>query len=334
MRQLGIEYARLTWPEVDALDRALPVYLPLGDAVAPPDGIVLPAVPYGFELPSWQACQANLAAALGEDGFREPTVLPGAATPYRTSDEVLVIPVGHTEQHGHHLSLAVDTILIDAIARGVGNALPAMPYGVSTHRACFRGTLNLGGRAFEDFYLELLEELYRRGQRMFYLVSGHGGNCSFLATICKYFGERRPDAFCATSFMYLTNEELDRHRTSPRGGMGHGGELETSLMLHLAPDQVWRDRCVDELDFVATDNYYMEWIEGGALVANPSWYDDTVTGCYGAGSHGTAEKGRLWLEAAIAGKKALVREIQEQHRRRTERRRSGYGRWGNESFAR
>lgn len=59
------------------------------------------------------------------------------------------------------------------------------------------------------------------------------------------------------------------------------------------------ERFVDEIDFVATPDYYMDWIEGGSLVANPPWEDDTKTGAYGVGSHGTAEKGRLWFEAAI-----------------------------------
>ena len=68
--------------------------------------------------------------------------------------------------------------------------------------------------------------------------------------------------------------------------------------------------------------------EGGALVANPPWDDDTATGAYGAGSVATAEHGRLWLDAAIAEKIAHVREIHEQHRRREERREAGYGLWG------
>ena len=56
------------------------------------------------------------------------------------------------------------------------------------------------------------------------------------------------------------------------------------------------DRAVDEVNFTATPNYYMEWIEGGALIANPPWTDDTISGAYGAGTQATAEKGRLWLE--------------------------------------
>ncbi len=111
--------------------------------------------------------------------------------------------------------------------------------------------------------------------------------------------------------------------------MGHAGELETSYILHLRPDLVHMDRAVDEVDFTATPNYYMEWIEGGALIANPPWTDDTISGAYGAGTQATAEKGRLWLEAAIEEKVGHVQEIIEQQRRREERRAEGWvlGAW-------
>ncbi len=59
--------------------------------------------------------------------------------------------------------------------------------------------------------------------------------------------------------------------------MGYACELETSYFLHLRPDLVHMDRAVDEVDFVATPNYTMDWIEGGALIAYPLWTDDTIS---------------------------------------------------------
>jgi len=102
--------------------------------------------------------------------------------------------------------------------------------------------------------------------------------------------------------------------------MGHACELETSLMLHLRPELIHLDRAVDETDFITTPSYYMDWIEGGALTANPPWEDDTRTGAYGAGSLGTAEKGKYWLDVAIEEKVGHVAEIHEQYQRRKERR--------------
>jgi creatinine amidohydrolase len=255
--------------------------------------------------------------------------------------KVVILPVGHTEQHGHHLPLSTDTLIIDAIAGGTSQAvpqlafsLPVMPYGASMHRASFPGTLNVGGRAFEDFWLAVVDALVARGFDRLHLLSGHGGNCSFLVNVVKYAGERHRRIFCATAWLYLSGPQgiaaLEERRRSGLGGMGHACELETALILHIRPDLVHMERAVDEVDFIATTSYYMDWVEGGALVANPPWDDDTITGAYGAGSLATAENGRFWLEAAIAEKVSHIREIHEQQRRREERRQAGYGLWGRE----
>jgi creatinine amidohydrolase len=253
--------------------------------------------------------------------------------------KVVLIPIGHTEQHGYHLPMSTDNLIIDAIARGTAArapdraaTLPAMPYGVSTHRSSFAGTLNAGGRAFEDFYLDVIDVLVARGFDRFYLMSGHGGNCSFLVNIVKYAGERHRRIFCATAWLHLSGPKgaaaLEELRSSAIGGMGHAGELETSLILHLRPDLVHMERVVDEIDYVATGSYYMDWNETGALVANPPWDDDTATGAYGAGSLATAEKGKVWLQVAIEEKADHVAEIHEQHMRREARRNAGWGLWG------
>ncbi|TAK14055.1 MAG: creatininase family protein, partial [Anaerolineae bacterium] len=334
-------YDELTWPEVTALPRHMPLVLPLGPAPSavdlhaalPTDGPigVLPSIPYGWagsglDVPAslLSAMVSNLLAGLEEDGFtrvvacmppgvtlnlgaREITLKPEKAAsplsiPERSDRRVVVIPIGHTEQHGYHLALNVDTVIIDAIGRGTAAAvpqeaiaLPAMPYGVSTHRRSFAATLNCGGRAFEDFWGGVVDALVGRGWDRFYFLSGHGGNCSFLTTVVKYAGERHPSIFAATAWLYLNGPAgvaaLDELRQSKIGGMGHACELETALMLHLAPHLTWMDRVVDEIEFISTPAYYMDWVEGGALVANPPWEDDTATGSYGAGSLGTAEKG-------------------------------------------
>lgn len=349
----------------------------LADQLSNPPRIgILPAFPFGWrgsglELPEPIFFQyiTNLLDSLRDDGFthvyclapqgidpqstfilnrssfilRLPNPSQNAQPTFLPSDsergKVILIPIGHTEQHGYHLPLSVDTIIIGAIAKGTADlmptrswTMPVMPYGVSTHRASFAATLNAGGRAFEDFWVVVIDVLVGRGFDRFYIMSGHGGNSSFLVNVVKYAGERHRRIFCATAFLHTSGrigaEALDKYRTSKIGGMGHAGELETSYLLHLRPDLCQMERVVDETDFVSTPDYYMDWIEGGALVANPPWDDDSKTGAYGAGSHATAEKGRLWLEAAIKEKADHVEQIHEQHERREKRRNEGYGLWG------
>lgn len=311
----------------------------------------LPAVPYGWhgsglEVPAeiLSTCLKNLLNCLVEDGFKRVFLLAGPemqipfegaalsierekgpaeiklANKEKEKEKVVLIPIGHTEQHALHLPLNVDTVCIEAVMKGTATSaplqticLPVFPYGVSTHRSSFAGTFNMGGRAFEDFFLAIIAELNKKGFKKIYLNSGHGGNVSFLVNVAKYAGERHPDGFCATTWLYLNSPEgassLEAHRQSAIGGMGHACELETSLMLYLRPELVHMERAVDETDFITSPSYYMDWNEGGALVANPPWTDDTRTGAYGAPTLASAEKGKIWLQAAIREKAAQVDEI-------------------------
>jgi len=364
-----IPFDELTYPEVASLPRDLPLVLPLGlgyDYAAlaarlggPPQIGLLPAMPFGWQgsgldvlQPVFEAVLRNLLGNLLEDGFAQvfalapsdlslakdiPTLnfpshpLLVSLPSDKDREKVILIPIGHTEQHGYHAPLSTDTLIIEAIAKGTADAVPAQaaclqvaPYGVSTHRRSFPGTFNVGGRAFEDFWLAVVDALVGRGFTRFYLLSGHGGSCSFLVNVVKYVGERYPYIFCATTGLYLNGPKgaaaLEARRESPIGGIGHACELETSLILALRPELIHLDRAVDEMNFVATPSYYMDWIEGGALIANPPWNDDTKTGAYGAGSLGTKVKGEYWLKVAIEEKVDHVMEIHEQYRRRRERR--------------
>jgi len=336
----------------------------------PPEIYLLPRFPYGWLgsglSVSDQALErylSNIITSLRDDGFNNTLIVippglnlsisvPWIALPQERVDQnklfippdndrgkVVLIPVGHIEQHAYHLPLSTDTLIIDAIAQGTAaemrdyaTVLPVMPYGVSTHRPSFAGTLNAGGRAFEDFWVGVIDSLAERGFDRFYIINGHGGNSSFIINAIKYSGERHRRIFCATAWLYLSGPDgiasLEKYRQSGIGGMGHACELETSFMLHLNPSLVHMERVVDETNFVTTPSYYMDWMEGGALIANPPWDDDTKTGAYGTGSLASAEKGKIWLEAAIAEKVTHILEIHEQHRLREERRNNGYGLWG------
>jgi creatinine amidohydrolase len=324
--------------------------------------VVLPGVPYGFRCRAgdprsrlavapglWRRTLQGVARELRGQGFRPIVFVNGHGpqaiqetglhlldTPCRPqawSDwpaglgrRVAVVSTGHTEQHGHHLPLSTDTLIVQAIADGLAAAapgqvccLPAWPYGVSTHTREFPGTLSLGGRVFEDFFLAVVDRLVHLGFRMIYFSNGHGGNHSFLVNAVKLAGERHPGCFVATEWLHTTGPALERYRESGVGGTGHGGELETNYLLHLRPDLVHMDRATSGTGFVSTPNYFMDWVEGGKLVANPPWTDGTRSGIYGDGRLSMVAKGRQWLAAAVLEKLETVQEIRDQHTRRRAR---------------
>jgi len=328
--------------------------------------IILPPVPYGFQAGQESPLArlavrpgllgrllVGIASRLKSQGFKNIYYLNGHSDqnlknnrlqivdfsyqePYKftwpedISRRVVVVSTGHTEQHGYHLPLSTDSLIVDALASRLTLlspqdvfCLPVWPYGVSTHTREFPGTLNLGGRVFEDFFLAIVDRLVAHGAQMIYFSNGHGGNHSFLVNVIKYAGERYPNTFIATEWLHTTGPELELYRQSAIGGMGHGGELETSYILHLRPDLVKMELATREIDFTSTPNYYIDWIEGGSLIANPPWSDDTTSGIYGDATLGTAGKGRLWLEKASQQKLVMIKEIQQQYNLRQQKRMQG-----------
>lgn len=351
-----IHYEDLVFPQVPELSRDLPVWLPLGGCrnghlkiVGDQQALLLPAIPYGYEPPlelDLEPAIASLVGFLREDGFHDIRLLGPRSYcglpvhPYRPpalhiNQHTAVVPIGHTEQHGFHLPLSTDSVIADSLARQLTldhrpTRLLVWPYGVSTHRKQYPGTLSLHPRVFEDLLTELAHRL--AGQHsVIYFLNGHGGNHSFLVNVCKFAGEQLPEVITATTFLHTASgqaaESLHQHRQSKV--MGHACELETSYMLHLKPEIVHMEWVVDEPDFLESANYKMDWTGEGALILNPPWSDDTRTGSYGQPSLGTAVKGKLWMDAAVSEIQLQIAELHQQLSSRRQRRRQGWveGAW-------
>src|SRR5687767_8440986 len=97
--------------------------------------------------------------------------------------DLLVVPLGATEQHGPHLPLGTDTIIASALASDLDAVVaPALPYGSSGEHAGFPGTLSIGRAALEHVLLELGRSA--PFARVLF-VSAHGGNAEPLAAAVR-----------------------------------------------------------------------------------------------------------------------------------------------------
>ncbi len=161
--------------------------------------------------------------------------LAGAVWPRVPEAALLVVPLGSVEQHGHHLPLATDTLVADAVARAalpeLDGALlgPALPYGASGEHEDFPGTVSIGTEALALLLLELGRSAGRWADRVL-IVNGHGGNLAALGSaVPRLRAEGRDVAWfpCA----------------SPNGD-AHAGRTETSLVLHVEPGRVRLDDAV------------------------------------------------------------------------------------------
>ena len=160
-----------------------------------------------------------------------------AATPY----DVAVLPWGATEAHNFHLPYATDNIESEHVAIEAARraweagakvvVLPAVPFGVQTTQLDIKLCLNLNPSTQLAVLRDLVDALDGQGIHKLVILNGHGGN-DFKQMIREL--QPRTRVFLALVNWYSC--------VDPKGyfdDLGdHAGELETSVMLHVAPDLV------------------------------------------------------------------------------------------------
>lgn len=237
---------------------------------------------------------------------------------------VLVVPVGSLEQHGHHLPVGTDTILVDAMAQTaterVGDSVPVLMTppvwtGYSPHHLPFGGTITLEYRHLLAVLEDVVTTAVRNGFDSVLIVNGHGGNGSLVASATSTIGTELPDVEVnAVTYFELAAPFIDDIRDSDAGGMAHGGEFETSLMLHVCPELVDED----SLQGTPLDEPY-EWglqdlVEGGPLTTYRPFDAYSESGAIGDPTVASAEKGEAILELLGDELEALLEAIHAQNR--------------------
>lgn len=234
---------------------------------------------------------------------------------------VAVLPVAAVEQHGPHLPLSVDATLLQGV---IDAALPLLPadlpalflppqnVGLSTEHLSYPGTLTLSPATLIALWTELGACVARAGVKKLLLLNGHGGNVSAMDIVARELRQRHGLLVYSASWFSLPLPEAVSAQFSAeehRFGI-HGGEIETSMMLHLAPAtvhmehaQAWRSSSQDRAERYA--------ILGNGKSAKMGWAieDYHPSGAVGQANAATAEKGRAVVEAAAVQLAALLQEL-------------------------
>ncbi|MFZ3565626.1 mycofactocin biosynthesis peptidyl-dipeptidase MftE [Streptomyces sp. BH097] len=221
----------------------------------------------------------------------EPVVLARATWTTVPEGAVVLVPVGATEQHGPHLPLNTDSVIAKAVARDLGHQLPygkvvlapTLTYGASGEHAGFPGTLSIGHEALHAVLVETIRSLSLWAGRVL-LVNGHGGNITTL------------DAACAQ--LRHEGHDVAWLGCAPPGGDAHAGRTETSIMLHLAPDDVRLPHAAPG-DTRPLPELLPRLIAHGVRGVSPN-------GVLGDPTGATAEEGRELVEAMVSSAARLV----------------------------
>lgn len=156
----------------------------------------------------------------------------------RTAYDVAVLPWGATEAHNWHLPYATDVIQCDHVAAEAARlawergaraiVLPTVPFGVQTGQLDIPLCLNLNPGTQAAILADLAHALAGQGIRRLVILNGHGGN-DFRAIIREL--QPKTDLFlCTINWWNCVDPRPFFHTPGD-----HAGELETSVIMHVAP---------------------------------------------------------------------------------------------------
>jgi creatinine amidohydrolase len=162
--------------------------------------------------------------------------------------DTVIICTASVEQHGHHLSELTDTVIGQAtgllVAEKLGNALvaPVIRPGLSEHHIPMAGSLTLRPEVYRGIIEDYVTSYKKHGFKKVIIFSSHGGNFTENEQIVKNLQEMHPEMqfSSALTLMQLMNlmKQFEKKYGLGEGSTGHGGAMETSVMLYIAPDQV------------------------------------------------------------------------------------------------
>lgn len=210
-----------------------------------------------------------------------------------SKDTPIIFPVAALEQHGGHMPLFTDSLLLGEIVRRSAERLgdrvvwaPLMWLGNSDHHLDFPGTLSAAPRVYLDLLNGLAENFIQHGFRRLVFINGHGGNDvpgkQAVFELRQRHRERSDLLLLFATYWSLGGEPWRRDLAIQQREMGHACEWETSMILRLNP------KLVGDISKLRTVEFGT-----GFAPASRGWItkDRTAPGHIGSPELASAEKG-------------------------------------------
>lgn len=252
---------------------------------------------------------ASAADARGRKYLLETMTWPEARQVSLDGGHVVLLPVGAIEQHGPHLPIDVDNLIVtwlcDEAARRRPDLIVSAPpihYGFNEHNMGFPGTVSVEVEHFIDYVYDVCHSFVRQGHTRVVLINGHGSNAMPCALVARRVVNTSEDALAAAINHWALARDLAAHiRETPRGGMAHACEYETSWYLFLKPDLVLMDRAVAD---VLEQRSGFVWVDIMAGDGPVTLIDDWSRVSNGSGVEGdpataSTEKGQRYAEEEV-----------------------------------
>jgi len=225
---------------------------------------------------------------------------------------VVIVPVGSVEQHGPHCPQDVDISIPYHLALRTADAIDDFPVivappqllGFTHYNMGEVGTITLRLETFIDVLCDIARSIWANGFHRIVLLNGHGGNEAPTWAASVKLAEEDVWALALT-YWNMAPDELRAWSEADEGGIGHGGEWETSLQLHL------REGLVD-MSLAVKDEWRVPFSED---VQRYAWFPERRRemehGVMGDPFTASAEKGKRLCAVLVERLTALCREYHE-----------------------
>ncbi|WP_114578984.1 creatininase family protein [Saliphagus sp. LR7] len=264
----------------------------------------------------------------------DPTVASKRAWTSQTYDEVneiateagsvAVVPVGAVEQHGKHLPVGTDTLLVSAVAKiGCEQAREGLPVlftptiwcGLSDMHRGFGGGISLSVQTMAAVLEDVGGSVLDCGFDAILFLDGHVGNESVVGNAITSLGREHPDEeVMGIPYAQLARPVVNEVRESDIGGMFHAAEFETSLALELFAELVDEDAAEGELLNTPYDLRPADFFDGGPLSVYLHFEQYSETGAVGDPELASATKGERLFDAITDELAVLLERIHEENR--------------------
>jgi creatinine amidohydrolase len=228
----------------------------------------------------------------------------------KTTFDLAILPWGATEAHNYHLPYATDVIEADRIAAAAADiawnkgakiiVLPTIPFGVNTGQADIKLDVNIYPSTQMAILCDIIEMLNRQNIKKLLILNSHGGND--FKTLIRELGLKYPQMFLATCNWYQALNKKDFFDE-----MGdHADEMETSLLLYLAPELVLP---LAEAGIGKEKKHKIKEFNEGWAWSERKWSQITADTGVGNPKLASAEKGEKYFMAVTEKVAGLFVEI-------------------------
>ena len=154
---------------------------------------------------------------------------------YLKKSDVVLFPVGSTEQHGKHIAIDNDAFTALEISKKVAEntgvlVAPVLPFGYSIHHMKFAGSITLKFETLVAVYKEVCESLIHHGFKKIVIMNGHGGNTNAVNQALREI--KSDNGVIVYNVMVFPMEKgfgSDSLTVCKQESGGHACEMETSI---------------------------------------------------------------------------------------------------------